>query len=54
MDTASKRPTDRIDSDRKFYTPAASISAARSRVESALTRYLGGHGRVLIPDTYNQ
>ena len=54
MDTTSRRPTGRTDSDRKFYIPAASIPAARSKVESVLTRYLGGHGRVLIPDTYNE
>ena len=54
MATAPKRPTNRTDSDRKFYIPAASIPAARSKVESVLTRYLGGHGRVLIPDTYNK
>ena len=54
MATAPKRPTDRTDSDRKFYIPAASIPAARSKVESVLTSYLAGHGRVLTPDTNNK
>jgi hypothetical protein len=54
MATAPERTTDRTDLETDFYIPAASIPSARSKVESVLTRYLGRHGRVLIPDTYNK
>jgi hypothetical protein len=54
MATAPKRSTDRTDLGPDFYIPAASLPSARGRVESFLTRHLSGHGRVLIPDTYNK
>lgn len=54
MATAPERSADRTDFEDNLYIPAASIPAARSKVESLLTRYLGRHGRVLIPDTYNE
>ena len=54
MATAPKRSAERTDSETEFYIPAASIPSARSKVESFLTRHLGRHGRVLIPDTYNK
>jgi hypothetical protein len=37
----------------KFYLPATAVSRTVSRVEEFLTEHLGGHGVVLIPDTYN-
>lgn len=54
MATAPKQPTDGTDTEIEFYIPAASIPSARGTVESVLTRYFGGHGRVLIPDSYNK
>ena len=40
--------------ERDFYLPAASVSSALDSVGSFLTRSFGGHGVVLIPDTYNK
>jgi hypothetical protein len=54
MATAPERTTERTDLETDFYLPAASISSAVSKTESVLTRLFGGHGRVLIPDTYNK
>lgn len=54
MATAPKQPTERTAHEDEFYIPAASIPSARGKVESFLSRYLGGHGRVPIPDSYNK
>jgi hypothetical protein len=54
MATAPERPRDRTDAETDFYLPAASISSTLGTTESVLTRLFGGHGRVLIPDTYNK
>jgi len=54
MATAPKRSTERTDTETDFYLPAASISSALETTEAVLTRFLGGHGRVLIPETYNK
>jgi hypothetical protein len=38
----------------KFYLPATSLPADIGRIEAVLTDLFGGHGRVLIPRTYNR
>lgn len=38
----------------KFYLPATTLPTDVGRLEAVLTDLLGGHGRVLIPRTYNR
>jgi hypothetical protein len=54
MATAPTQTPERTDSDSDFYLPATSVSSALETTEAVLIRIFGRHGRVLIPDTYNQ
>jgi hypothetical protein len=38
----------------KFYLPATTLPTDIGRIEAVLTNLFGGHGRVLIPRTYNR
>lgn len=38
----------------KFYLPATTLPTDVGRFEAVLTDLFGGHGRVLIPRTYNR
>ncbi|MGQ4555558.1 hypothetical protein [Halobellus sp. GM3] len=55
MATARNSEPSRIESTEKdFYLPASSVSSALDTVESVLSKVIGRHGVVLIPDTYNK
>ena len=55
MATARESETRRIETEETdFYLPAASVSDALDSIESFLSKYVGRHGVVLIPDSYNK
>jgi hypothetical protein len=55
MATASKKNHARGEStETDFYLPAASISTALDKAGAIVSRLTGGHGVVLIPDSYNK
>ncbi|MFA1611692.1 hypothetical protein [Halobellus rubicundus] len=53
MATVSKpKPNGTTETD--FYLPGASISAVYDRLGDVVSRFVGRHGVVLIPESYNK
>jgi len=53
MATVNK-PTQNETTETDFYLPGTSISAVYDRIGDVLGRFVGRHGVVLIPDSYNK